>query len=197
MATYVGHAAVRRWVMGPAASERAATDDEIRAMQALVDDAMREGALGLSTSQLDVHADHEGNPVPPNLAAPEEIVALASVLAAYPQGAMEHLCRSFGGATTTDRRCWRDGDRAGGKSVHVNLLLRFTNDPDMWRTCLDVLEGFAATACALPDGVGQPEGPPLHPRRHHRARRDAEFRAPFARWRRMRPSPTRKWRAPP
>jgi len=38
MATYVGHAAVRRWVMGPAASERTATDDEIRAMQALVDE---------------------------------------------------------------------------------------------------------------------------------------------------------------
>ena len=62
IAMYVGHAAVRRWVMGAAASERAATDDEIRAMQALVDDAMRDGALGLSTSQLDVHADHEGKP---------------------------------------------------------------------------------------------------------------------------------------
>ena len=95
MATYVGHAAVRRWVMGAAASERTATDDEIRAMQALVDEAMRDGALGLSTSQLDVHADHEGKPVPPNLASPEEIVALASVMAAYPQGALEHLCRSF------------------------------------------------------------------------------------------------------
>ena len=70
MASYVGHAAVRRWVMGAAASERTATPDEIRAMQALVDQAMRDGALGLSTSQLDVHADHEGKPVPPNLASP-------------------------------------------------------------------------------------------------------------------------------
>ena len=47
VASYVGHSAVRRWVMGEAASERAATADEIRAMQALVDDAMRQGALGL------------------------------------------------------------------------------------------------------------------------------------------------------
>ena len=55
-------------------------------MQALVDQAMRDGALGFSTSQLDVHADHEGKPVPPNLATPEEIVALSSVLAALLAG---------------------------------------------------------------------------------------------------------------
>jgi len=59
MACYAGHAAIRRWVMGAAASERAATAAEIRAMQAVMDQAMRDGAIGLSTSQLDVHADHE------------------------------------------------------------------------------------------------------------------------------------------
>jgi N-acyl-D-aspartate/D-glutamate deacylase len=161
MATYVGHAAVRRWVMGAAASEREATDDEIRKMQALVDEAMREGALGLSTSQLDVHADHEGRPVPPNLASADEIVALSSVLAGYSQGALEHLCRTFAlGYDDSDRRLLADMARAsGGKPVHANLLLRFTNDPDIWRTCLDVLEGYAREGLRIyPMASANPKG---------------------------------------
>jgi N-acyl-D-aspartate/D-glutamate deacylase len=161
MASFVGHAAVRRWVMGAAASERAATSDEIVAMQALVDQAMRDGALGLSTSQLDVHADHEGKPVPPNLATPEEIVALCSVMAPYAQGAMEHLCRTFAlGYDESDRRLLADMARAsGGKPIHANMLLRFTNAPDMWRTCLDVLEGYARDGLRVyPMASANPKG---------------------------------------
>jgi N-acyl-D-aspartate/D-glutamate deacylase len=161
VAMYVGHAAVRRWVMGAAASERAATPDEIRAMQALVDDAMREGALGLSTSQLDVHADHEGKPVPPNLATADEIVALSSVLAAYREGALEHLCRTFAvGYDESDRRLLADMARSsGGKPIHANLLLRFTNDPEAWRRCLDVLEGYAREGLRVyPMASANPKG---------------------------------------
>jgi N-acyl-D-aspartate/D-glutamate deacylase len=161
MASYVGHAAVRRWVMGAAASERTATDDEIRAMQALVDEAMREGALGFATSQLDIHADHEGRPVPPNLASPEEIVALCSVLANYDQGALQNLCRSFAlGYDESDRKLLADMVRAsGGKPMHANLLLRFTNDPGIWRTCLDVLEGYAREGLRIyPMASANPKG---------------------------------------
>ena len=161
MASYVGHAAVRRWAMGAEASEREATADEIVTMQGLVDAAMRQGALGLSTSQLDVHADHDGKPVPPNLAAPEEIVALASVLAGYGQGAMEHLCRSFAvGYDAQDRALLRDMVIAsGGKPLHANLLLRFTNAPDLWRSCLDVLEELARDGLrVLPMASANPKG---------------------------------------
>ncbi len=161
MASYVGHAAVRRWAMGQAASERAATDDEIRTMQSLVDEAMGEGALGFSTSQLDIHADHEGNPVPPNLATPEELVALSSVLAGYEQGVLQNLCRTFGlGYDDSDRKLLADMVRAsGGKAMHANLLLRFTNDPDIWRTCLDVLEGYAREGMRVyPMASANPKG---------------------------------------
>jgi N-acyl-D-aspartate/D-glutamate deacylase len=161
MASYVGHSAVRRWVMGEAASERAATGDEIRAMQALVDEAMREGALGFSTSQLDIHADHQGRPVPSNLATPEEIVALSSVLANYDQGALQNLCRTFAiGYDESDRKLLADMVRAsGGKPMHANLLLRFTNDPDIWRTCMEVLEGYAREGLRVyPMASANPKG---------------------------------------
>lgn len=161
MATYAGHAAIRRWVMGADASERAATEAEIAAMCEVMDAAMRDGAIGLSTSQLDVHADHEGKPVPPNLATPAEIVALASVMARYPAGAAMHLCRSFAtGYDASDRKLLADIARAsGGKPVHVNILLRFTGDPDRWRTCLDVLEGYAAEGLRVyPMASANPKG---------------------------------------
>ena len=77
----VGHCAVRRYVMGDDASERTATDDEIAAMQDLVRAAMRDGAIGFTSSQLDLHVAHDGRGVPSNHAAPEELVALAGVLA--------------------------------------------------------------------------------------------------------------------
>jgi N-acyl-D-aspartate/D-glutamate deacylase len=161
VASYVGHSAVRRWVMGAEASERAATADEIVAMQALVDDAMRQGALGLSTSQLDVHADHEGLPVPSNLATPEEIVALSSVLANYDQGVLQNLCRTFAiGYDQSDRALLADMVRASGnKPMHANLLLRFTNDPEIWRTCLGVLEGYAREGLRVyPMASANPKG---------------------------------------
>jgi N-acyl-D-aspartate/D-glutamate deacylase len=161
VASYVGHSAVRRWVMGAAASEREATSDEIRAMQAVVDTAMRQGALGFSTSQLDVHADHEGRPVPSNLAAPEELVALSAVLADYDQGVLQNLCRTFAiGYDQSDRALLADMVRASGnKPMHANMLQRFTNDPDIWRTCLGILEGYAREGLRIyPMASANPKG---------------------------------------
>ena len=80
MGANVGHCAVRRFVMGDDASERTATDDEIAAMQELVRAAMRDGAIGFTSSQLELHVAHDGRGVPSNYAAPDELVALAGVL---------------------------------------------------------------------------------------------------------------------
>ncbi|HVM65325.1 MAG TPA: amidohydrolase family protein, partial [Acidimicrobiales bacterium] len=76
----VGHCALRRWVMGDEASVRLATPDEVAAMQALLVEALDDGAIGFTSSQLDLHVAHDGRPVPCNLAAPEELVSLAAVL---------------------------------------------------------------------------------------------------------------------
>src|SRR5262245_64808385 len=56
----VGHCAVRRYVMGDDASERTATGDEVAAMQELVRAAMRDGAIGFTSSQLELHVAHDG-----------------------------------------------------------------------------------------------------------------------------------------
>ena len=47
---YIGHTALRLFVMGDAAYERAATDDEIAQMQAVLRESMEAGAAGFATS---------------------------------------------------------------------------------------------------------------------------------------------------
>lgn len=81
VAPLVGHSVIRLWVMGSAAQERAATPDEIAAMQDLLRECLDAGAVGLSTSFVDV--DENGRPVPSRFAQFEELDALAAVLGEY------------------------------------------------------------------------------------------------------------------
>jgi N-acyl-D-aspartate/D-glutamate deacylase len=141
VAAYVGHSAVRRAVMGDASQERAATDDEIAAMADLVRDAMRDGAIGFSTSQIAVHQAHDGRPVPSNLAAADEVVALAAVLGEFDHGVIEIIPRSFAeGYDDADRHLLRAIARVSGKPVHLNTLVHFPAQPDGWRRSLAFVE---------------------------------------------------------
>ncbi|HJZ96501.1 MAG TPA: D-aminoacylase [Candidatus Solibacter sp.] len=72
VASLVGHNSVRREVMGGA--NRTATSEEIRKMQALVDRAMRDGAVGFSTGL---------EYVPGTYSNTAEVVALAKAAAAH------------------------------------------------------------------------------------------------------------------
>src|SRR5690606_11117341 len=72
VALYVGHGAVRTEVMGR--ENRKASAAELEQMKALVEKAMHEGALGLSTGLYYV---------PGNYADTAEVVALAKVAAQF------------------------------------------------------------------------------------------------------------------
>jgi N-acyl-D-amino-acid deacylase len=75
-ACYVGHTAVRLFVMGPDAYERAATPDELAAMQQIVADAMAGGAIGFASSASPTHNGDGGRPVPSRVADLVELEAL-------------------------------------------------------------------------------------------------------------------------
>src|SRR5437763_8860189 len=61
---YIGHSALRLYVMGDAAYERAATAEEIERMCALLGEAIGAGAAGFSTSFSFAHRGGDGKPVP-------------------------------------------------------------------------------------------------------------------------------------
>lgn len=85
---YVGHSSVRRWVMGDAAFERECTPDELELMAAIVDDALRSGAMGFSSSQAPVHWDMADRPVPSRLTDAAELAALVDVVGRYGVGSL-------------------------------------------------------------------------------------------------------------
>jgi N-acyl-D-amino-acid deacylase len=77
-ASLVGHSVLRMYVMGPDAQARVATTEEIRAMADLLRVCLDAGAVGLSTSFVDI--DETYRPVPSRWAAPAELDALSAVL---------------------------------------------------------------------------------------------------------------------
>lgn len=148
--SYVGHCAVRRWAMGDDASSRQATADEIAAMQDLVRHAMRDGALGFSTSQLSIHVGEDGREVPSNHASREEILALASVLAEFERGALEIIPRSFAsGYDDADRQLVLDMYRVSGRPVELNILLPTPDNPMGWERTLAFAREAAARGVRL------------------------------------------------
>ncbi|MAG33748.1 MAG: hypothetical protein CL908_22950 [Deltaproteobacteria bacterium] len=147
---YVGHCAVRRHVMGEDASERNATKDEIEAMKELVRQGMREGAIGFSTSQLDIHVSEDGREVPSNYASPEEVVELASVLSEFDHGAVEIIPHSFAeGYDEADRKLLVELYRASGKPVELNPLVPSTTHPMGWEATLDFVSEMAEQGIRL------------------------------------------------
>lgn len=80
--TFVGQATLREKVMGEKNLDRAATDDEVRAMAALADQAMRDGAFGLSTG-----LEYEEG----KKSTTAEVIALAKAVAPYGGIYMSHV----------------------------------------------------------------------------------------------------------
>ena len=91
VAPLVGHSVLRMYVMGPEAQARAADIHEIRAMADLLRECLRAGAVGLSTSFVDI--DESYRPVPSRWAAPAELDALSAVLGEF--GAVLQIVHEF------------------------------------------------------------------------------------------------------
>lgn len=88
--------ALRHYVMGEAALERAGTPDEIAEMARLLREAMEAGAMGFSFTVLKQHIGFEGRPLCCRLASREELTAYAHVLRDYGRGLIQVAC---GGAS--------------------------------------------------------------------------------------------------
>ena len=127
-AMYVGHSALRMYVMGRRAHTEEATDAEIHAMVRLAQDAIRAGAIGVSTSRAHTHLTPDGLPVASRLASWRELETIVAAMAelANRVAMLDHLKR----LTLTYKRTMMFG----------LISTRQGDDPVSWRTQAKAIE---------------------------------------------------------
>ncbi len=116
-----GHSAIRRVVMGERAVGERATGDEIAAMKSLLDQSLKEGAMGFSSSLSTTHNDGEGLPVPSRHASVEEMLELARVVREHEGTSIEFL-PGVGMFTDDVRQLISDLSTESQRPVNWNVL---------------------------------------------------------------------------
>jgi len=155
--TLIGHSAVRYYVMGAECQSRPATDDEIKAMQRIVADAIAAGALGLSVSRNRGHFDPQGVLIPALWAEEQEIFALGDVLREMGTG----IIQSGGGRDAElKNRLMSRLSEATGRTVLYNNLGQSARRPDDWKTHMAIIDetsraGIRAYPLCTPNSTTQ------------------------------------------
>lgn len=86
---YIGHSALRTYVMGERAFSEEATPDDLKAMKREVRSAIQAGAAGFTTSRTRNHQTPDGQPVASRLATWDEVRQLVGVLGELNSGVFE------------------------------------------------------------------------------------------------------------
>ena len=86
---YIGHSALRTYVMGERAFTEEATPDDLEAMKREVRSAIQAGAAGFTTSRTRNHQTPDGQPVASRLATWDEVRQLVGVLGELNSGVFE------------------------------------------------------------------------------------------------------------
>ena len=147
----VPHAALRFYVMGERGADHAAqpTRAEIERMGALLEQALRAGALGFTTSRTVKHKTRDGRAVPSLSAREPELYGLALAMRRAGLGVLE-VNSDFGpGEFETMRAAAEIAERP------LSCLLVQVNDaPDRWRETLDGVRAARAAGMAANCQVG-------------------------------------------
>ena len=145
---YIGHSALRTYVMGKRAFEQKASDDDLRAMESELRDALRAGALGFTTSRSPAHETPDERPVASRAASWDEVRRLVGAMGDLNAGifelAGEGVDRVAGDPGLREYHVrLRDLAVETGRPITFGVFSR-RGVPDAWRQYLALLDETAA-----------------------------------------------------
>jgi len=144
----IAHGPVRGYVMGErGAANEAATADDIAAMSQIVEEGLRAGALGFSTSRTPLHKSLSGELVPGTHAGADELIGIADALGRVGHGVFQ-FAPDHVEVPVSEMPWMREVARRTGATVSVNMN-QPNSDPDLWRDVLDQLDQAHADGLSI------------------------------------------------
>jgi N-acyl-D-aspartate/D-glutamate deacylase len=142
---YVGHSALRTFVMGQRAFDDAATADDLAAMKRELRDAIKAGAAGFSTSRASAHQTPDNRPVASRLAKWDEVRELVGVMGDLGAGVFEIAQEDV---PTPDRlRDFLARLKSLALETHVPTtfgVVYFRKMPHIWRAFYELVDDTVA-----------------------------------------------------
>ena len=144
----IAHGPLRAYVMGDrGAANETATDDDIATMARLVEEALRAGALGFSTSRTPLHRSKDGELVPGTHADERELLGIGEAIRRAGHGVFQFAPEHA--RVPVDEWPWmRRLARLTGQPVSVNLN-QPDDAPEVWREVLHLLDQAHAEGLPL------------------------------------------------
>lgn len=116
--THVPHGAVRAYVLGEREKPGAVpTGEDIARMAGIVEEGLRAGALGFSTSRTVIHKSVDGEVVPGTTATAEELITIGRAMGRVGHGVFE--------IASDMKRAWNEFDWMGALSRETGLPVTF------------------------------------------------------------------------
>ena len=145
-AGYIGHSALRTYVMGERAFTDLATEDDLKKMCAQVQQAMIAGAVGFSTSRTRNHLTTDGGPVASRIAGWDEVRAIVNAVGKTGKGIFEIAGETPGRKPERVRDYF---DRLKNLAVESGVtqtwgMFSTRVAPELWRPYFDLLDETAA-----------------------------------------------------
>ena len=143
---YMGHSALRTYVMGQRAFEEPATTEDLQMMRDELGNAIRAGAIGFTTSRTSNHQTPDGRPVASRIANWDEVRSLVGVMGDLGAGIFE-----IAGEDTGAEGARLDDYLARLKALAVDTSVPVTygmfssrRAPDYWRHYFKLADETAA-----------------------------------------------------
>jgi N-acyl-D-aspartate/D-glutamate deacylase len=148
---YLGHSALRMYVMGKRALSERATDDDLARMAAAVQEAIRAGAMGFSSSRATTHITPDDTPVASRIADWSELDRLVGAMAELNAGVFQ-IGPDISGGEAQRRFLARLRQLAveSGRPVMFGTLSSRQGDrPNPWTYQLEYLDDCAADGARM------------------------------------------------